>query len=256
MKKNLIGLVILILVAVSAKAQEQTGAGAPAKNPEWGYQFKGIDYNYVIRTSASLSDTDIQLSSDYSFHPTWVNLTPGIEMDFSNPGLTRYFLQERINLSKYNSVVARMNHLQYERWEVGANFVNLYFQQIRPNLSWALGAVYIAQLLDDWRNPLNFNDDLYQLRMLYQVGYTWRFRQNKIDFSIGAENFTPYENYGYDQLGPNFQLGYQISQRTHLAAMADMRMVGLGTALPHLERETYSLMIDWRNLPKKPKTAQ
>jgi len=251
MKKFLTGLAILALATAAAYAQEEKPAQEPA---QWGYQFKGIDYNWVARSSAALSNTYIQLSSDLSFHPTWLNLTPGLEIDFSDPGITRYFLQEQINLNQKNSVVLRLNHWEDQDWEIGANFVNLYFQQILPRLDWALGAAYIAQLLDDWRNPLNFDDDLYQLRVLYSIGYGWKFWKNKLDFKVGAENFTEYENYGYDHLGPYFQLGWQVSERTHLAAKMDLRVIGIGTALPHLERETYMLLIDWRNLPKKPKT--
>jgi len=257
MKRLIIGLMILNLIAITALAQEtppdQTTQPAQ-KTAQWGYKFVGLEYGWVARSSAALNDTYIQLANEVSFNPKWLNITPGIEINFSDPELSRYFLQEEIKFNEKNSLVLRLNHWEDPDWEIGANYVNLYFQQTLPKIKWAAGASYIAQLLDDWRNPVNLDSDLYQARVLYSVAYVDKFWKDRLDWSIGAENFTLYENYGYDHIGPFFTLGWQVSERTHLTAKVDARIVGIGTATPHLERETYMFLIDWRNLPKKPKT--
>ncbi len=246
MKKLILVLTVLTGLAFAIPARAQ-----------WGYQFSGLEYNWLMRNSSMLHDTYVQLEGEASFHPIWVNLTPGLELDFSSGQLTRYFLQEQINIpgDSHSAVVARLNHTEYKDWDVGVNAVNLYFTQRFKNLDWALGAAYISTNVGYHRDPLRFEEDLYQVRMLYSVAYDRTFNKNRSRFKIGAEDFTDFENYGYDQLGPFVELGWQVTDRTYLMAKGDFRIVGVGTATPHLERETYLLGMEWKNLPKKPKAA-
>ena len=222
-----------------------------ASNAQWKYSFRGVEYNFLYRGSGILSNNYFQLADYISFHPRWVNLSAGLEIDFTGEELRRYFFEERINLNDKNSVVVRLNHLEYPDWEVGVNIVNAYFEQRLEKLIWALGLSYHSENFTKYYNdPFLFNSRIAQLRVIYSVSYGWKFYKDKIGLRIGAENFTQFENYGYDHLGPFFQISWQATKRTTLLAKADLRIVGIGVGLPHLERQTYIVGLKWVNLPK------
>lgn len=234
-------LVLGLVISLSANAQK-------------GYIFKTAEYNFLMRNSSILgSDMAVQLTSDFAFHPKWVNLSPGLEVSITQSALTRYFLEERVNINDKNSVVIRLNHLEYQDWEVGENFLNAYYLQTLKHFNWAVGLSWTATNLSDWRNPFKFDDSFDQVRLLYALSYDIPFYKNKFDFKFGAENFTQFENYGYDQVGPYLELGYQLTNRTRVKVKGDFRVAGVGTATPHLERQTYLIGMEWKNVPKKVK---
>jgi len=233
----ILGLILSLLFSLSSRA-------------EFRYQFQGMEYNFLYRNSYALNNAYITAENDFSLHPVWLNLGAGLELDSTEGELRRYFIEERLKISERNSMVIRLNHLEYPAWEVGVNFVNLYFQRALNRLNWALGLSYSAVNLTDYSNPIRFEPYLDQYRLIYSVSYGFRFYEDKLEFRIGGENFTRFENYGYDHLGPFFELGWQATKQSRFKAKIDLRIVGIGTGLPTLERETVMLGLEWNNPAK------
>ena len=228
-----------------------------AANAQKGYTFKSAEYNFLMRNSSILgSDMGVQLTSDFAFHPKWVNLSPGLEVSITGGSLYRYFLEERVDFNDQNSVIVRLNHLEYQDWEAGQNFLNLYYQQTLKHFGWAAGVTWTSTNLSDYHNPVKFDDKYDQFQLLYAVSYDIPFYKNKFDFKVGAENFTQFENYGYDNVGPYFELGWQATNRTRVKVMGDFRLTGIDTGTPHLARQTYLVGMEWKNVPKKEKKAK
>jgi hypothetical protein len=229
---------------------------ATAAGAQKGYTFKSAEYNFLIRNSAALSnDIAVQLTSDFALNTRWLNLSPGLEVSISEGHLTRYFLEDRIEINDKNSVVVRLNHLDYPAWNVGQNFLNLYYLNTLKHFSWGLGVVWTATNLSDYRNPVKFNTDFDQFRLLYTVAYDIPFKK-KWDFKIGAEDFTQFENYTYDNVGPYIELGWQATNRTRVKVKGEFRLAGIDTGTPSLERQTYLIGLEWKNVPKKEKKAK
>jgi len=240
MKNRGIGVFIFFLGIFSFSAQG-----------DWKFRYQGADFIYLYRSSAILENGYFQVANQLRFHPRWVNLDLGLEVDFTDQELRRYFLEERLKINPRNQVVVRLNHLEYPDWEVGVNIINLYYQQILAHLNWALGLSYHSENFTGYySDPFLFNSRISQLRVIYSVSYAQGFLNNKLFFRVGGENFTRFENYGYDHLGPFIQLGWNVNRSTSIWAKADFRIVGIGNGLPHLERETYFVGVRWINFPK------
>jgi hypothetical protein len=193
------------------------------------------------------------LASDISFQPKWANFAGGVEMDITDQQLTRYFAEYKAKITDRDSVVVRLNHLEYMNWKVGENFLNAYFAQKLNHVNWALGLVWASPNADDYNNPFKFDPAFEQFRVLYSISYGFPFHKNKYDFRIGMENFTRFENYGYDEVGPFLELGYQATYRLKINAKADLRVIGIDSGTMSLERETFQVGLEWRNLPTKTK---
>jgi len=232
-------LISVLTLVIPGKAAEQ-------KSPV----LKSGECNFVARRSNMLNDYFIQLAEEIRFQPRWVNLAGGLEFDLTTTSYTRVFLQERVSINENNAVILRLNHLEYADWQIGQNFINLYFQQRLNRVNWAAGISYNSIILTGWTNPFKFQDEFAQYRALYAVSYGAALPK-KFDLRLGLENFTQFENYGYDQLGPYAEAGYQLTDRTRLKAKADFRFIGFGIGLIDLERKTYFVGIEWNNAPQK-----
>ena len=239
-------IIMLILVA--------GGAGLKA-NAQKGYTFLGADYNIINRQSTLLHNNYVQLDGDISFQPRWANFGGGLEMDVTDEELTRYFGEYRVKVNDNSSVVVRLNHLEYYKWKVGENYLNAYYTQKLKHLKWSLGLAWAAPIADDYNNPFKFETDFDQLRALYSVSYGFPFYKNKGEFRVGLENFTRFENYGYDEVGPFFEVGFQATDYLRVNAKADLRVIGIDTGTMSLERETFQVGLEYRNVAGKPKPA-
>jgi len=239
--KRIAILLILVLGGVGARASGQIE-----------FKFKEADYNFLYRNSGILGNMYLQAGEQVSLHPKWINLGAGVEIDFTDSTLTRYYFEQSLKFTDRDSLVLRLNHFEHKDWEVGENFLNTYYQQNRSRLRWAAGVAWISPVLDDWQNPFKFDTDFDQVRFLYSVSYGWPFYKDKFDFRVGAQNFTQYENFGYDHLGPFAEIGYQLTNRSRIKAMADLRYTGIGTATMSLERQTYLIGLEWKNVPRRP----
>jgi hypothetical protein len=227
---------------------------APPARGQNNFTWNSGEADFVSRRSNMLSDYYVQAAQEVSFQPRWANLGGGLEFDLTTASYTRLFLQERISINQNNDVILRLNHLEYADWQIGQNFINLYFQQRLDHLKWAAGLSYNSVVITGWNNPFRFQHELEQFRVLYAVSYGAALPK-KFDFRMGVENFTQFENYGYDQLGPYLEAGYQLSERTRLKAKADFRFIGFGIGLIDLERKTYFVGIEWNNAPRKKQAA-
>ena len=243
MKRAVILILILGLVSVTARAQK-------------GYTYSAAEANFVMKSSAALSDTLIQVDNTYSFHPKWANITPGLEFNISKAELSRYYLEDRLQFTDRSAVVVRLNHYQVNDWEIGQNYLNAYFAQELNRLDWALGLTYTTVNLHSWADPVKFTPETQQVRLIYSVGYMFPFHKNKFDFKFGAENFTNFENYGYDQLGPFFELGWKPLNGLRVKVRADIRIAGIESGLIGIERETFLVGLEWKNVPKPAKKTQ
>jgi len=230
------------------------GAGLRA-NAQKGFTFSSAEYSLVNRQSTLLHNNFAQIGSEVSFQPKWVNIGAGVELDLTDEALTRYFLEERLKLTGRDNVVLRLNHYEVDAWEAGENFINLYYQQKLEHAIWAAGVAYISPVLSDFRNPFKFDPDFDQWRVLYSFAYQFPFRNNKFNLQFGAENFTQYENYGYDHVGPFAELKFQATPATAIKVKGDVRVVGIGTATISAERETLFIGLEWKNVKKSAPAA-
>jgi len=232
------GIVLWLLWSGSrAGAQEAAPAQPEEASRLWGLLLKA---DFVERETVVSTQDYLQLVVGRE-KGRWINPELGLEEDVSQGDYYRsYFLSETIRFSPHQSVTGRLNHFEYPEWEIGANVLNLYYQGESKHWQGAVGLAYLAVIYDPdfYNQPWYFESQAPELRLLYLLAFRQEFLNQRLGFRAGLTDFTEFENYGEENLGPFIEPYVKLSDRVKLSLFYEWRYSGLIYQLPYHNRTT------------------
>ena len=239
MRNLLIGAFGLWLLWSGSRAGAQ--AAAPA-GPEEAPRLSGLVFkvNFAERETVVATQDYLQLVAGLE-RGRWINPELGLEQDLSQGDYYRsYFLSETIRINPHQSVTGRLNHFEYPEWQIGANVLNLYFQGESKHWQGAVGLAYLAVVYDPhfYNQPLYFESEAPELRPLYLAAFRQEFLNHRFGFRAGLTDFTEFENYGEENLGPFIEPFVKLGDRVRLSLFYEWRYSGLIYQLPYHDRTT------------------
>ena len=239
MKYILIGILGLLLLGggVSAQAQEAAPEKPEPGSPAAGLVLRG---NYVERQTVLSTQDYLQLETGRE-KGRWFNPFLGLELDLSDSEAYRsYFLSETVRFNPHHSVTVRLNHFEYPEWKIGANVLNAYYHAQSKHWEGAVGLGYLAVIYDPafYNAPWYFDSQAPELRVLYLAAFKQSFWKQRLGFRVGATDFTDFQNYGEENVGPFIEPYLQLTPRVKLGLFYEWRYSGLIYQLPYHNRTT------------------
>ena len=179
----------------------------------------------------------------------WFNPELGLEEDLSQEDFYRsYFISETIRFNPRQSVTGRLNHFEYPEWKIGSNNLNLYYHAQSRHWEGAVGLAYLAVVYDSrfYNEPWYFESEAPEWRVLYLADFRQSFLQERFGFRAGLTDFTEFENYGEENVGPFFEPYLKLSDRVKLSLYYEWRYSGLIYQLPYHNRTTIIMGLEVR----------
>lgn len=207
-----------------------------------------IQANWVERETVAFTSDFLQLALS-ARASRWFNPGIGIEVDLSDGEEYRgYYVSETVRLTRRQELTLRLNHIEYPTWQIGANFLNVYYHGWTRHLEGAVGLSYQAVIFDPkhFNQPFWLESEAPELRLLYLLAFRRDFWKQRVGFRLGATDFTAFENYGYENIGAFVEPYFKINDRLKVSLFYEQRYSGLIYLLPYHNRTTIAMGLEIR----------
>ena len=155
---------------------------------------------YLERDTPVFSSNYLQLVAGFEQN-RWLNPAAGFETALADAEEMRsYFLGDTVRLTRRKKLTARLNHVEYPRWQIGANMVDVFYSDESRHWEGSAGLTYQAVVFDPrfYNQPWHFDSEAPELRFIYAWAFRQTFWEQRLGFRAGMFNFTEFEHYGYD----------------------------------------------------------